>query len=142
MPVGQNFCKCLYFTSNRLARLMNKIAEEEFSYIGLSPMHAFLLMTVSDQPGITQKELSDILHIAPSTSTRFVEKLEAKQLVYRKNEGKMTFVYLTEKGIGIQDDIKRCWRNLYKRYAQILGDEDAQRITQQIDEVCDRLEKK
>ena len=84
----QYFSNCLYFTANHLARLMNKMAEEEFAPLGISPTYAFLLMAVYEQPNITQSELSNILHIVPSTTTRFVEKLEVKKLVTRKSEGK------------------------------------------------------
>ncbi|WP_088072097.1 MarR family winged helix-turn-helix transcriptional regulator [Gottfriedia luciferensis] len=127
----QYFSNCLYFTANHLARLMNKMAEEEFAPLGISPTYAFLLMAVNEQPNITQTELSNILHIAPSTTTRFVEKLEVKKLVERKSEGKLTLVNLTEKGILIQDEIKKCWKNLYGRYVEILGEDVAKQITQQ-----------
>lgn len=127
----QYFSNCLYFTANHLARLMNKMAEEEFAPLGISPTYAFLLMAVNEQPNITQTELSNILHIAPSTTTRFVEKLEVKKLVERKSEGKLTLVNLTNKGIAIQEEIKRCWKSLYKRYAEILGEDLAKQITSQ-----------
>ncbi|UPM53354.1 MarR family winged helix-turn-helix transcriptional regulator [Gottfriedia acidiceleris] len=125
----QYFSNCLYFTANHLARLMNKMAEEEFAPLGISPTYAFLLMAVYEQPSITQTDLSNILHIAPSTTTRFVEKLEVKKLVERKSEGKLTLVNLTDKGIAIQEDIKICWKNLYKRYVEILGEDLAKQIT-------------
>ncbi|WML47003.1 MarR family winged helix-turn-helix transcriptional regulator [Neobacillus sp. PS3-34] len=137
----QYFCQCLYFTANHLARLMNKMAEEEFAQIGLSPTYAFLLMAVKDRPGITQSELSNTLHIAPSTTTRFVDKLEVKKLVERKNEGKLTLVFLTEKGIGIQAEIKECWKNLSKRYSDILGPEAAKELTNQTYLAAVELEK-
>ncbi|WP_129689469.1 MarR family winged helix-turn-helix transcriptional regulator [Gottfriedia acidiceleris] len=125
----QYFSNCLYFTANHLARLMNKMAEEEFAPLGISPTYAFLLMAVYEQPSITQTDLSNILHIAPSTTTRFVDKLEVKKLVERKSEGKLTLVNLTDKGIAIQEDIKICWKNLYKRYVEILGEDLAKQIT-------------
>ncbi len=127
----QYFSDCLYFTANHLARLMNKMAEEEFAPLGISPTYAFLLMAVYKQPNISQSELSNILHIAPSTTTRFVDKLEVKKLVERKSDGKLTLVNLTDKGIKIQEDIKVCWKNLNKRYSEILGDDVAKNITSQ-----------
>ncbi|XRG79422.1 MarR family transcriptional regulator [Rossellomorea sp. GAMAL-10_SWC] len=127
----QYFSNCLYFSANHLARLMNKMAEEEFAPLGISPTYAFLLMAVYEQPNITQTELSNILHIAPSTTTRFVEKLEVKKLVERKSEGKLTLVNLTNKGLAIQEEIKKCWKSLYKRYAEILGEDLAKQITSQ-----------
>ena len=61
---------CLYFTANSLARVITRMAEEEFRATGLSPSHAFLVMLVNDKPGIGQKELCEQLYLAPSTVTR------------------------------------------------------------------------
>ncbi|MEH7347777.1 MarR family winged helix-turn-helix transcriptional regulator [Gottfriedia acidiceleris] len=138
----QYFSNCLYFTANHLARLMNKMAEEEFAPLGISPTYAFLLMAVYEQPNITQTELSNILHIAPSTTTRFVEKLEVKKLVERKSEGKLTLVNLTDRGIKLQEEIKVCWKNLYKRYAEILGEDVAKNITNQTFQAAFEIESK
>lgn len=136
------FCNCLYFSANHLARMMNKMAEEEFAPIGLSPTYAFMLMTLKNKDGLTQKELSGALNIAPSTSTRFVDKLEMKGLVTRKNEGKLSIVALTDKGYGMQDEISRCWKNLFKRYADIMGEEQARKFTLEVNEANALLENK
>jgi DNA-binding MarR family transcriptional regulator len=53
------------------------------------------------------KRTKQKLHIAPSTSTRFVKKLELKKLVVRENERKLTRIYLTEDGVKIQEQIKK-----------------------------------
>ena len=121
---------------------MNKMAEEEFAPIGLSPTYAFLLMTLKGKKGMTQKEISAALHIAPSTSTRFVDKLEMKGLVTRKSEGKLAIVALTDKGFHLQDEISQCWKKLFRRYAEILGEETARKLTSDINEMNLILENK
>lgn len=70
------YCRCLYFSANALARAVTRIAEEEYAAVGLAPSHAFILMTVNKQPGITAGEVADIMLLDPSTVTRLVEKLE------------------------------------------------------------------
>ncbi|BCG61610.1 hypothetical protein PUR_50350 [Paenibacillus sp. URB8-2] len=57
-----------------------------------------MIMIVKFHPEITQKELCHKLSIAPSTSTRFVDKLESLKLVTRKVNGKQTCISLTEDG--------------------------------------------
>lgn len=42
----------LNFAANPLARLITRKAEEEFRTTGLSPSHTFLMMLVTDKPGI------------------------------------------------------------------------------------------
>lgn len=49
----------------------------------MSPSHAFLVIRVNEQPGLTQKELADLLKLAPSTVTRFLDDLERKGYIVR-----------------------------------------------------------
>ncbi len=94
------FRPAFFFTANRLSRAITKMAEEEFASTGFTPMYGYLIRLVNGTPGITQKELADKLCVTPSTLTRFVDKLEAKNLVERKVQGKTVEVYPTEKGLG------------------------------------------
>lgn len=79
---------CLYFTANSLARVITRLAEEEFRRTGLSPSHAFVMMLVNDHPGIGQKELCAQLHLAPSTVTRFIDALVQRGYLTRHADGK------------------------------------------------------
>jgi len=135
------FDKCLYFTVSKLSRAITKMAEEEFTKTGLSPTYGFLLMTVNEKPGISQNEICEVLHIAPSTLTRFIDKLEGKGLVQRKSEGKNSFIYSTEKGIEHQKEIEKAWLNLYNRYSEILGYEEGEKITEIVNDAFNKLEK-
>jgi len=67
--------KCLYFTSNALARKLTKLAEEAFVPLGISPSYAFLLLLVHENPGITPSALSVELNLDPSTITRLADKM-------------------------------------------------------------------
>jgi len=131
---------CLYFTANALSRVITRMAEEEFRFTGLSPSHAFLMMLVNDQPGITQKELGESLHLAPSTVTRFVDTLVYKGYLTRQAEGKISRIYATESGADLQQPIADAWKNLHMRYARILGLTEGDELTRQIDEASLKLE--
>jgi len=133
---------CLYFTANKLARVIGKMAEEEFRITGLSPTHAFLVNIVNEKEGVTQKEIGEALHMTPSTITRFVDKLEGKGLVERRSEGKNAYIYATGKGKALQVDIDKAWNNLYKRYSEITGYEEGDQLTAYLDKVGDMLEAK
>lgn len=130
---------CLYFTANTLAREITRMAEEEFRITGLTPPHAFLLMLVNNEPGISQKQLGEKLRLAPSTVTRFIDRAESRGLVRRKTKGKNTFIHSTEKGEKLQAPIEKSWENLYRRYTGILGEKKSDRITAMIDDVCTML---
>ncbi len=133
---------CLYFTASKLARIITKMAEEEFAGTGISPAYAYLLMLVKDRPGITQQDLGYALHLTPSTVTRFIDKLEVKGLVTRTMEGKNSLIHLTEKGLAIQDKIHQAWSGLYNRYSGILGEEEGDDLTKQIFEAGEKLDRR
>jgi len=51
--------ECLFFTANRLSRVVTKFVEDEFARCGLSPNGAFLLLAVLEEEGINQKNLGE-----------------------------------------------------------------------------------
>ena len=130
---------CLYFTANSLARVITRMAEEEFRLTGLSPSHAFLMMLVNDNPGIGQKELCEQLHLAPSTVTRFIDTLTYKGFLTRQTDGKATKVFATKDGAKLRKPIEDAWQNLHQRYARVLGLNEGDRLTAMIDDASSRL---
>lgn len=133
---------CMYFTANQLARAITKLADDEFRITGLAPTYAFLMIAINDQPGISQKELGGILHIAPSTITRFIEKLQNKNLVYSKQKGRQSLIYPTDKGRELQPIIEKAWINLYQRYSDPIGEQLGIELTEQLYQVSLQLEGK
>lgn len=91
--------------------------------LGLSPTYVYILLGVKFKPGITQKELSEELHLKPSTITRLIDKLVINCLVERRPEGKLSHIYLTNDGEKIQEDIQKYRLKLHNRYREILGEE-------------------
>lgn len=133
------YCKCLYYSANALARVMTKIAEEEFAPSGLAPSYAFLLMTVNGKPGIQPTEISEIMMLNPSTVTRLMEKMADKGYISRKASGKSVFIHPTEKGRKLEAKIRECWKNVYKRYVAELGESHANLLTGAIYEAAKKL---
>lgn len=125
----ENFCKCLFFTVTRLKKIAANIAEEELSPLGMSPTYIYILLGVKFKEGITQKELCEELHLKPSTITRLIDKLVIKGFVERRIEGKMSHIYLTEKGEEIQEEIKRYRLKLHEKYKKLLGEEEYKFLT-------------
>jgi DNA-binding MarR family transcriptional regulator len=113
---------------------MTKMADEEFAITGLSASYAFLLMTVNDKPGIRPQEISELMQLTPSTITRLIEKMEHKNLLERKSIGRMTEVHPTDKSLEMDTKIKEAWRNLYKRYSEIIKEEEAKKLTASIND--------
>lgn len=138
---SNNLHNCLFFTTNRLSRVITKLAEESFQRYGFSPTHAYLMLAVNEKERVTPTQLAQILHMTPSTITRFVDKLVAKGLLEREVEGKNIFVRSTKKGREAQEDIEKAIMDMYSRYVAVLGEDQAKVVTQMIHETVEMLEK-
>lgn len=138
----ENFCGCLFFTVTRLKKVAAKIAEDELKPLGMSPTYVYILLGVKFKPGITQKELCEELHLKPSTITRLIDKLAMNGLVERRMDGKLSHIYLTERGEEIQDDIHKYRMKLHDRYREILGEEEYRFLTELTNKSARILEEK
>ena len=133
------YAQCLYFSSNALARKIEKLANESWKETGLSPSHAYLLMLVLDDPGIQPTALVEQLLLSPSTITRLMDKLETKKLIIRTTGGKSTNVYPTPKAKALHPQMKQCLDHFYKAYSELAGKDDSSRLVQQMNKVADKL---
>ncbi len=129
---------CLYFTANKLGRVVSRLADEAFAPTGLSPSHAFVLMVAAENPGIGPGELADKLALAPSTVTRFVDALVARGLVTRTSEGRTSRLAATPAGLALLKGVEQSWKRLHRAYAEVLGPE-GDRLAQDIDDACRKL---
>jgi MarR family transcriptional regulator, organic hydroperoxide resistance regulator len=99
----------IYFSSNTLARKVSKMADDLFKPYGFSSSYAFLIMEINRTGGLSQKQVSNDFHLAPSTVTRFVDKLVKMGLVEREQQGAEMTLILTEEGVEtakrLEDDL-------------------------------------
>jgi MarR family transcriptional regulator, organic hydroperoxide resistance regulator len=133
------YCRCMYFASNALARKVEKLAQESWKPVDLSPSHAYLLMLVLEEPGIQPGSLTGQLLLTPSTITRLVEKLEEKKMLVRTTEGKMTNIYATPKAKALQPELKKCLLHFYENYSIILGREESAKMVCNMNLLTDKI---
>lgn len=136
---GSRFSKCLYFSANAFARKVEKLAADSWKKINLSPSHAYLLMTVIEEPGVQPGKLADEMQLTPSTITRLIEKLEEKKLLVRTTEGKLTNVSPTAKARELYPKMKKCREEFYTNCTLFLGAEEIKRAARSINKLNDRL---
>jgi Transcriptional regulators len=122
-----------------LARKIEKLANESWKKVGLTPSHAYLLMLAIDEPGIQPSALVKQLLLTPSTITRLIEKLEEKKLVIRATEGKLTNVYPTPKARALLPELRECLNDFYQNYSSIIGKEESARLVTNMNKLVDKL---
>ncbi|MCY9589866.1 MarR family winged helix-turn-helix transcriptional regulator [Paenibacillus chitinolyticus] len=120
---------------------MEKLAEEAFASIDIPPSYTYLIITLNDYPGITQKELCEKLTIAPSTSTRFIDKLVQRNFVERKPDGKHILIYLTDEGKSLCKEIYENLNKIYLRHSEILDKKHSQQLIHLLHEASQLMEK-
>lgn len=130
---------CLFFSVNAISRQLLKLAETQFAPLTLSPAHASLLLVLYDNPGINPKKLGELLQLSPSTITRFIDALVRKKLVKRKNCGKSTAIFPTQKGLEEKPAIAQAYKAFYLAYTRMLGEENAHRLAMQLHQAGQRL---
>ncbi|MFC7372496.1 MarR family winged helix-turn-helix transcriptional regulator [Fictibacillus iocasae] len=141
--MGEKYLEdCLYFNVNRMSRAITRLAEKCFKDTGLSPTLAFMLMVANNKPGISQTELGAELHIAPSTITRFVDKLVSQQLIERKANRTKALIYPTDKGLALQQALQHAWNDLQGACSEYLGEKNSQELTALLSHAGDVLEEK
>lgn len=115
------------------------MSNEEFASTGLSSSLAFLLMTVINKPGISPMEICDIMFLAPSTVTRFLDKMEKDLYVFREKHGKNIKVHPTQQGVDLRDELQNSWERLNMRYSAILGKESTTNLLDNLTEATLKL---
>ncbi len=123
---------CLYFSANSLSRHINELAEQELSLTGLAPSYVYLLLSVIEEPGKCQNELSSIMNVKPSTMTRFIDKLVSRDLVTKVQEGRVVSIYPTDTGNKLKGPIHEALKSLFQRYCDLLGEDFALKLTSDI----------
>jgi DNA-binding MarR family transcriptional regulator len=77
-----------------LARMIRTEADKRARTHGMTRAQWQILMQLSRQPGMLQKELAEILEVEPITVARLVDRLEARRMVERRGD----------------PSDRRCWR--------------------------------
>jgi DNA-binding MarR family transcriptional regulator len=113
--------RCIYFNLTTLTRQITKIWQEEFDRLGLSPSHGYLLVAIAGNPAISQKELSELLELDPSTVTRFIDTLVQDGLAEKKDKGKGAVTTVTAKGRRISQQVTKVMDALYSQMKERFG---------------------
>lgn len=101
-----------------------------------------LLCQLWREDGITHMQLSERLNCEPPTVTNMVKTLEKKGFIYRKKDsadGRVSRVYLTEKGIKIRDSIERIWKKQQEKLLKGLSADGRKLLNQLLKQMENNL---
>jgi DNA-binding MarR family transcriptional regulator len=78
----------LLFLLHDVARLIRHEADKRAAAHGMTRAQWVLLIWLERQPGLSQKELAEILEVEPITVARLIDRLEARGMVERRPDPK------------------------------------------------------
>lgn len=79
-----DFHRDLLFLLHDVARLLRVEADKRARQHGMTRAQWAILVWLERQPGISQKELSELLEVEPITVARLIDRLESRGMVERR----------------------------------------------------------
>ena len=83
-----DFQRDLLFLLHDVARLLRVDADKRARAHGMTRAQWGILIWLERQPGLSQKELAEILEVEPITVARLIDRLEARGMVERRPDPK------------------------------------------------------
>ncbi|HEY8288696.1 MAG TPA: MarR family transcriptional regulator [Acetobacteraceae bacterium] len=84
----QHFKRDLLFLMHDVARLLRVHADKRARAHGMTRAQWGILVWLERQPGLSQKELAELLDVEPITVARLIDRLEARGMVERRPDPK------------------------------------------------------
>jgi DNA-binding MarR family transcriptional regulator len=98
----------LLFLLNDIGRLLRTEADRRAKMHGMTRAQWGILLWLERQPGLSQRELAEILEVEPITVARLVDRLEARQMVERRpdcTDRRIWRLHLTNAATAVLGDI-------------------------------------
>jgi MarR family transcriptional regulator, transcriptional regulator for hemolysin len=82
--MGQDHSRDLLFLLNDVARLIRVEADKRARARGMTRAQWIILIRVERTPGLSQRDLAELLEVEPITVGRLVDRLAARNLIERR----------------------------------------------------------
>jgi MarR family transcriptional regulator, organic hydroperoxide resistance regulator len=105
----------LGFLFGEISRLYHSRAHSIFAEYGLHRGQHRILFMLWHKDGVTQKEMSEEIKLAPATITDALQRMEKSMLIERRADSedqRISRVYLTDKGRSLQMGVFNVFRSL------------------------------
>jgi len=132
----------LFFSVSKLNRNVQRVAEEIFRPTGLPPSYGLLLLLLDEWKELSPSKISETLDIKPSTTTRFLDKLQKQNIVVRRIEGKYSYISLTPFGLSKLPEIKGAFETLEYKLQKLVSARVSTREKHILLEMADQIKEK
>ena len=108
----KNIRKTTIFPLIQISRRLHKRAVNDLNALGLYAGQEKFLLFLWEQDGLTQSQIAEQVCVEHATVTQVLERLERVGLIQRcrdEKDGRISRVYLTEKGRALAEPVQRLW---------------------------------
>lgn len=112
----------MHSAASSFSREISSHFDSYFKEYDLATSYVELLLFLLNEDEISQNELAEEMNLAPSTITRFVNKLVKKNLVQKKKTGRMAIVTLSNKGYELVPELSDRYDEAVSGLQNVLGE--------------------
>ncbi len=127
------FHRDLLFLLHDVARLLRVEADKRARLHGMTRAQWGILIWLERQPGISQKELSELLEVEPITVARLIDRLEARGMVERRpdpRDRRIWRLHLLRPACDVLHEISRQRADMTRRVIAGIDDESIETMTE------------
>lgn len=128
-------------TVNSFSRTLASFFDEKLSRFNLATSYIELMIVMKENESVSQKEIAEQLSLAPSTITRFVDKLKKEGYLTKKRDGRNMTIELTPKGRQVSAEMDKEYRAAVEEVRDIMGEKYLETIGKLLEYGSAELEK-
>jgi DNA-binding MarR family transcriptional regulator len=99
------------------------------------------MILMKDNDPMSQKEIAEQLSLAPSTITRFLDKLKKEKYLTKKRDGRNMTIELTAKGRQVSSEMDTEYRAVVEEVRDLMGDKYLETVGKLLEYGSAELEK-
>lgn len=112
----------MHSAANSFSREISRHFDSCFEEYDLATSYVELLLILLEKEALSQNEVAEGMNLAPSTITRFVNKLVKKDLVQKKKAGRTAIITLSKKGQTLAPKLETLYDNALQDLENMLGE--------------------
>ena len=128
-------------TVNSFSRVLTSYFDKKLDRFNLATSYIELMILLRENESVSQKEISELLSLAPSTITRFVDKLKKEGYLTKKRDGRNMTIELTDKGQKVSSDMEKEYQAVVDEIQELMGEKYLETVGKLLDYGSSELEK-
>jgi DNA-binding MarR family transcriptional regulator len=118
---------------NSFSRTLSAFFDDRLSRFNLATSYIELMILMRKNGGVSQKDIASQLSLAPSTVTRFVEKLKNQGYLTKQRDGRNMTIELTDDGRRVSAEMEREYESIVQDIRDLMGEKYLETVGKLLD---------